>query len=123
MLALFAPDAEIEFGGHTYHGLDEMRGAFSSVRPHTSSAGGRSAYLRHCVATHQIDLVDATSATGRCYFFVLTRVGLDHWGRYLDDYRLLDGDWRFARRHVLTDALSPDSIFVESRERAGDSGA
>ena len=112
MLELFAPDAAIEIGSAVHQGLDEMRRAFSSVADHTSNAEGTPAYLRHCTATHQIDLVDQTTATGRCYFFVLTVVGLDHWGRYLDDYRVVDGEWRFARRRVLTDTLSPQSIFV-----------
>ena len=54
---------------------------------------------------------DQGHATGRAYFTVLTRVGLDHWGRYLDDYRVVDGAWRFARRRVLTDDFSTDSLF------------
>jgi hypothetical protein len=60
--------------------------------------------------------VDETMATGRCYFFVLTAVGLDHWGRYLDEYRVVDGEWRFAQRRVLTDALSSESIFALPQE-------
>lgn len=111
MLGLFASDAVLEIGGAAHQGLDELRQVFSSVKEHTSRPAGRPAYLRHCVATHQIDLVAEGTATGRCYFFVLTEVGLDHWGRYLDDYRLVDDEWRFARRRVLTDALSPQSIF------------
>ena len=83
---------------------------FTAVPDRTADGGGLPAYLRHCTSTHQVDLVDATSATGRCYFFVLTRVGLDHWGRSLDDYRTVDGEWRFARRRVLVDDISPDSI-------------
>jgi hypothetical protein len=113
MLGLFAPDAIVEIRGHAYQGVDELRRIFNSVPEQTSTTGGRPAFLRHCTATHQIDLVDESTATGRCYFFVLTAVGLDHWGRYLDEYRIVDGDWRFARRRVLTDAFSPRSIFAE----------
>jgi hypothetical protein len=111
MIGLFAPDAIIEIDGVAHRGLDEIRRVFSSVAGRTSGPEGRPAYLRHCTATHQIDLVDEIRATGRCYFFVLTVAGLDHWGRYLDDYRVVDGEWRFARRRVLTDALGPHSIF------------
>jgi len=60
--------------------------------------------------------VDETTATGRCYFFVLTAVGLDHWGRYLDEYRVVNAEWCFTRRRVLTDALSPQSIFATEQE-------
>ena len=116
MIRLFAPGAMVEIDGVAYHGLDELRRVFSSVPGRTSKPGDRPAYLRHCTATHQIDLVDETTATGRCYFFVLTAVGLDHWGRYLDDYCAVDGEWRFAKRRVLTDALSPHSIFAGSQD-------
>lgn len=116
MVGLFAPDAVVEIDGTAHRGLDEVRRVFAGVPEHTSRPGDRPAYLRHCTATHQIDLVDATTATGRCYFFVLTAAGLDHWGRYLDEYCVVDGDWRFARRRVLTDALSPHSIFAIPQE-------
>jgi hypothetical protein len=112
MIALFAPDAILEINGVAHHGLDELRQVFDSVSERSSRPGGRPAYLRHCTATHQIDLVDETTASGRCYFFVLTTVGLDHWGRYLDEYRVVEGEWRFARRRVSTDTLAPDSIFA-----------
>jgi len=39
-----------------------------------------------------------------------------HWGRYLDEYRVVDGEWRFAQRRVLVDALSPHSIFAVPQE-------
>jgi hypothetical protein len=42
---------------------------------------------------------------------VLTSVGLDHWGRYMDDYRVVDAQWRFARRRVTVDGRSPASLF------------
>jgi hypothetical protein len=111
MLELFAPDAVVEVGGDVYQGRHEIGQMFSRVPVQMSTQGGHPAYLRHCTSTHQIDLVDETTATGRCYFFVLTTVGLDHWGRYLDDYRVVNAEWCFSRRRVLTDA-SPQSIFA-----------
>lgn len=116
MIGLFAPDATVEVNGVAYQGVDDLRRMFGGVSERTSGPEGRPAYLRHCTATHQIDLVDDSTATGRSYFLVLTSAGLDHWGRYLDGYRVVDGEWRFARRRVLTDALSPDSIFTDPPE-------
>ena len=112
MLGLFAPDATVEVNGVAHHGLDEIRRVFSGVPDRTSRSGHGPAFLRHCTATHQIDLVDEATATGRCYFFVLTSVGLDHWGRYLDEYRVVGGEWRFSHRRVLTDTLGRNSIFA-----------
>ena len=118
MLELFASDAVFEVRDVAHRGIDEIRSVFTRVPGRTSatSGSGRPAYLRHCTATHQIDLIDENSATGRCYFFVLTSVGLDHWGRYLDEYRVVDGRWRFAHRRVLPDDLSQQSLFSTPSE-------
>ena len=112
MMDLFTTDAALELEDRTYRGRDDIRAMFASVPERSSEGGTRPpAYLRHCTATHQIDLVDDDHATGRCYFSVLSSIGLDHWGRYLDGYRRVDGAWRFARRRVLVDDLHPDSTF------------
>jgi hypothetical protein len=118
MLELFAPDAVLEIRDIPHHGHDAIRAVFTRVPGRTAGRDSpgqrdRPAYLRHCTSTHQIDLLDATTATGRSYFFVLTTVGLDHWGRYLDEYRVVDGEWRFARRRVLPDTVSPQSLFSQ----------
>jgi hypothetical protein len=60
----------------------------------------------------QIDVVDQSQAKGRCYYQVLTSIGLDHWGRYIDDYRTIDGLWKFARRRVTVDGRNPASLFL-----------
>jgi hypothetical protein len=111
VLELFAPDAVMDIGGgRTYDGLDEIATIFTGVRDHVSSSSALT-YVRHLTATHQIDLVDQSTATGRCYYQVLTSVGLDHWGRYMDEYRVIEGQWRFARRRVTVDGRSPVSLF------------
>ena len=46
-------------------------------------------------------------ADGRCYFSVLTPGGLDHWGRYRDRYRAVDGRWLFEERRIRVDAMVP----------------
>ena len=109
----FAPDAVMEIAGEDPKaGHDEIRTIFTGAAGR-AEWGDQPVYLRHITGTHQIDLVDESHATGRCYYFVLTAVGLDHWGRYLDEYRVVDGRWRFARRLVHTDGRSPDALFVK----------
>ena len=75
-------------------------------------------HIRHFTATHQIDLIDEDHASGRCYFAVIVgnadeARGLDHWGRYVDEYRRVDGRWKFARRRVHVDGQPPGSWFVQ----------
>jgi hypothetical protein len=112
VLALFAPDAVMDIGEDTtYTGHAEIRTIFTGVRDNVTGAGPSPTYVRHLTSTHQIDLIDRSNANGRCYFTVLTTVGLDHWGRYIDRYAVVDGDWRFAHRRVVTDGYSPDSLF------------
>ena len=112
VMELFAPDAVMELdNGRVHTGLHEIRTIFTGARDR-GSRGGAPMYLRHMTATHQIDVADESTAAGRCYYLVLTAVGLDHWGRYIDQYRTVDGRWRFARRRVTVDGRSPDSIFL-----------
>ena len=68
-------------------------------------------HVRHFVATHQIDLLDEDHAKGRAYFAVLTDIGLDHWGRYVDEYERVDGRWLFASRAVTLDGQVSESLF------------
>jgi len=104
-LALFAPDAVLELPHERHEGRDAIRGLFEGVRSSVGAAAGdKPRFLRHCTATLQIDLTSPTTARSRCYFFVLTADGLDHWGRYIDEMAVVDGEWRFTRRRALTDA-------------------
>ena len=106
MLELFAEDAVLEIPGSVHRGKAAIRALFTEVSQRTG-AGGAAAFIRHFTATHQIDLVSETEARGRCYYAVLTERGLDHWGRYLDEYRRIEGRWQFWRRKVTKDAGVP----------------
>ena len=83
-------------------------------------------HIRHFTGTHQIDLVDETHAVGRCYFSVIMPHGLDHWGRYIDEYGVRDGRWVITLRRALSDGrvdresrhLTPASPAVRSGREA-----
>ncbi len=102
VLELFAPDAVMELPDAIYRGHDEIRSMFSdAAASFTAREGFR--HLRHYTATLQIDVLRPSEARGRCYYAVLMSHGLDHWGRYIDEYTTVDGEWRFRHRRVTVD--------------------
>jgi 3-phenylpropionate/cinnamic acid dioxygenase small subunit len=115
VLELFAEDAVMELrnvNGETvtYSGLDEIATIFTGAKERFSEeAASRDEpnYVRHWVSTHQIDLLDEWHAAGRCYFQVLMAHGLDHWGRYLDQYERRGKRWVFTHRLVIVEGNVP----------------
>ena len=111
MLKVFADDAVMELVApdgtvQRYEGVEQVRTIFTSTKA-MWDAGAKELpaghHVRHFTATHQIDLVDETHARGRCYFMVLMGHGVDHWGRYIDEYGVLQDRWVITRRRALSD--------------------
>jgi len=101
---LFAPDAVMETLDETHDGRDAIRAMFEGVKGSFATfAGDATRYMRHFTWTLQIDVVSATTARSRCYYQVLMPQGLDHWGRYIDEFAVDDGRWVFSRRRVTVD--------------------
>jgi 3-phenylpropionate/cinnamic acid dioxygenase small subunit len=105
VVELFAPDAVLELPDEVHEGRDAIAAMFRSVRDRViaSAPTDVTPHLRHYTSTVQIDVDDAEHARSRCYFAVLMPHGLDHWGRYVDDFVRSSGTWRFARRRVTMD--------------------
>ena len=104
VLELFTDDAVMHIPSGSHHGRGEIEAMFTNAAAKTGDdETARARFIRHHTATHQIDVDSPTDATGRCYYQVLTDKGLDHWGRYIDRYRCIDGRWRFAERIVSVD--------------------
>ena len=122
MVEVFAPDGIMETGSGRYEGRDAIHAFMSSVadrgRPDGAAseesvimtptqewlARGRVPFIRHFTATTQIDVLDETHAKARSYYLFLTVHGLDHWGRYLDEFAPVDGTWLITHRREMTDA-------------------
>jgi hypothetical protein len=123
MVSVFAPDGIMETGAGRYEGRDAIRAFMSSVvergRPTVPDAPSGSIvltpteewiarggvpFIRHYTATTQIDVLSETEAKARSYYLFLTVHGLDHWGRYLDEFAPVDGKWLITHRREITDA-------------------
>jgi ketosteroid isomerase-like protein len=114
MMALFAEEAVMLIPpSGEYVGRKAIRAFLGSVAKGTASNANRDdggvRFIRHFTATHQIDVLDREKAVGRSYFAVLTDRGLDHWGRYVDEYRRIDDRWQFWHRTCTTDGQVEDS--------------
>ena len=72
---------------------------------------------------HKIELEAPDRARGEAYFLVVTDRGVDHWGRYRDEYRRENERWRFAHRRAKLDGFAPDSWTAERRRAAASSPA
>jgi hypothetical protein len=110
VLGLFTAGAVIEVDGDTYRGREGIRSLFTGTQEAAqpgSVFGDEAPRFRHLTGSHQIDLYDQQSASGRCYLAVFMNAGLDHWGRYLDDYAPEDGVWRIARRRIQIEGATP----------------
>lgn len=111
LMDLFARDAVMELSGEVYAGHERIRSIFASTAVTVNTTppvpGASRPHLRHSTATLQIDVESPTTARSRCYYTVLMAHGLDHWGRYIDEFAVVDGEWRFTRRQVFTDGVTP----------------
>jgi hypothetical protein len=108
VLECFAPHATMELDGVVYRGQAEIRTIFTDTAA-LAKQWPEPLGMRHFTSTLQIDVTSPVEATSRCYYQVLTTRGLDHWGRYLDTYEVVDGHWRFSRRREFLDGRAPDS--------------
>ena len=116
VLELFADDAVMELhDGELYEGIARIESIFTGTQKTVKGldTGGGRIYMRHFTSTHQIDLIDNTHARGRCYYQVLMHHGLDHWGRYIDEYGVHEGRWVFTRRNVTIDGHFPGGMAAQ----------
>ena len=107
VVSLFAPDATFVLRDRRYQGRDEIRSIFTTAGDSLESHQRGAPVIRHHVTSHQIDVLSPTEARSRCYFVVFVAGGLDHWGRYLDEFGLVEGNWRITSRRDLIDGLVP----------------
>jgi len=111
LMKVFAADAIVELVAtdgtvRRFEGVESVSTIFADTKADwdaTVKPKATGHHVRHLTATHQIDLVDETHARGRCYFLVLMSHGLDHWGRYIDEYGWRDGRWVITHRRAITD--------------------
>jgi ketosteroid isomerase-like protein len=115
VVALFADDGVLEVDDRPpMRGRDAIRAFLGGTGTHLRAATGVP-LVRHHTSNLRLEVTSATEARGTCYFFVVTERGPDHWGRYRDTYRCVDGRWLFAHRRARLDGWTPTSWVGERR--------
>lgn len=108
MAALFASDGVLETpDGREHRGRDPIRAFLTATKVQLAATAAGTPFIRHHVSNLRILVSGPEAATGAAYFFVITERGPDHWGRYRDRYRCVDGQWYFAHRRVRLDGRRP----------------
>jgi hypothetical protein len=120
MMKVFADDAVMELVAadgsvQRYEGAAQVATIFTATKSGwdgsaSGSGSGTRHHVRHFTSTHQIDLVHETLAKGRLYYVVLMAHGVDHWGRYVDEYGVRDGRWVITQRRALSDGRMDYSL-------------
>jgi hypothetical protein len=78
---------------------------------------GQTPILRHFTTNIHFRSVTPERVETTAYFCAMTAVGPDHWGRYFDVLRPVDGRWLFAHRVAKAEAWAPDGWYAGNRQR------
>jgi hypothetical protein len=115
-VAVFAEDAIFESPIFTFNGRAEIE-AKLSVNWFITPTRPVAKFSRHNLTTCQIDLTGPRTAKSRAYYMVVTDLGPDHSGYYVDEFREENGRWLIAHRGVCMEWCHPDSLFVPEKSK------
>jgi hypothetical protein len=116
---LWADDALFEFEafpplpGFRCQGAAEIRARSATWKPlPIEDPDLRSAtFVRHNLTTCRIELTGPDTARAKTYFLVVTDIGPDHAGNYIDKLVRQGDRWVFAHRQIALVWRSPDGCF------------
>src|ERR1700740_1504018 len=74
----------------------------------------KSSFIRHHLATSQIELTGPETAKARTYWVAYTSIGPDHCGYYVDEFRKVGDQWLIAHRRIREDWRRPDSLYTSA---------
>ena len=92
--------------GQTLQGAREVRRVYDRVMLYDGSPR-----TKHLITNLVVELIDSSTANAHCYFTVLQgitpgeRIDVILSGRYLDQFKKVDGRWRFADRLFRSDLI------------------
>jgi len=81
-------------------------GALKASSEHRVNLGSME-FSRHNLTTSNIEFTGDATARGRTYFLVISNVGVDHAGVYVDDFAKINGEWKISHRLIRIDYCAP----------------
>lgn len=123
VMAIYTEDAIMEFEsiepGKTviYQGHAAINEFFRQLRAGGKPEGYEKAappskgLMRHHIGTCHIELTGPDTAEGETYFAVITDIGLDRFGRYIDRYRKVGDEWLISYRRPMVEYAAANSLF------------
>lgn len=108
LVSLFADDAVCEYGAYgSWTGIDEIRAGYEAVLAKPDEGLGKAFATFHIAANGLVDVGgDSAKARFNLVDFVLDsppeKLPLVYLGIYNDEYKRVDGEWKFARIELIT---------------------
>lgn len=128
-VAAFTDDGILETEGvaeedrFRYQGREALRAWMDRWKtPAADAPVHKSSFIRHHLATSQIELTGPQTAKSRTYWVAYTSIGPDHCGYYVDEFRKVGDSWLIAHRRIREDWRRPDSLYNQAVSRTAIEG-
>ena len=112
LVDVFTPDALVVFGG-----LPPLEGCQAIISAMTLGAERRGALLpnnfsRHTLGHSIVNVLSDTTARSVHYIMMISEIGLDHSGVYIDDFVKSGDRWLIAQRSANLEWVHPNSRYA-----------
>ena len=108
---VFTPDGTMAFGGQArFEGRDKVIAALTAGAEKRGAFDAKN-FQRHLLGNSIINVVDDSSARSVHYIVVITELGVDHSGVYVDDFVKSGERWLIRHRQANLEWVRPDSRF------------
>ncbi len=116
LVPCYAEDGIFEIATDRWEGRAAIGEALRGMRAARDRSGVR--LQRHHLGTCHIVIDAPDRAHSITYFTVMSQIGPDHAGRYIDEHVRRDGRWQFAHRNVVVEWRADDSRFLPTPDGA-----
>jgi SnoaL-like domain len=110
----FTEDGVLELDGVRFEGrqaiVTRLGPTVDATRVNTPA--GATTFVRHNLTTCRIELTGERTADAWTYFEVVTPIGLDHCGVYVDRFVRTGDRWLIGHRRVKVDWRDPRSVMA-----------